>query len=236
MVMDCRNRNLIQIVLFGKRIDKEPMSKKNKRAFQRVSSGHYLARLRNKKIRMITLTSSDVAVSENYISRDVDVLIKRIRRKQPDFQYWKVNVFKNGRWHVHMLYVGKFLTKKWLSYNWNSIHNSYIVDVCFIDDSRSVASYVANQYLSNQEGEFTRMSYSQKWLFKGAVGVWKNICKAFRNCDYKKAYFNEIFGCWVYPVDIKKALKEWYSVLSRYADGLSLYPTIPAYTSLSDYG
>lgn len=235
-LIDNRNINLVQAVFYPVRVRREPMSSKSKRAFQRVSSGHYVARLQHRFLRMITLTSSDVAVSENIISRDVDVLVKRIRRIDSTFQYWKVSVFKDGRWHVHLLYKGEFLPKEWLVDNWKSIHQSYIVDICRLDDSRSVASYVSNQYLSNQEGEFTRMSYSQGWMFKGAAVVWKRVCEAWRNKDYDRAYFDVRFGCWVYPVDIKSALREWSSVLYRFVHGLPLYPVSTRGTLLSDYG
>ena len=76
-------------------------SPKEGRTYQRIASGQTLAKYQKKTLRFFTLTSANEA-DENDISRDTDVLIKRIRRKQPEFQYFKTNVYKDSRWHVHL--------------------------------------------------------------------------------------------------------------------------------------
>jgi hypothetical protein len=209
------------------------MTSKTKRSYQRISSGQYIAKLQNKKLRMATFTSKDYCTLEKF-SRDLDTFIKRWRRRDATLQYWKINVFKNGRWHCHLVYKGKYVPKKWLVYNWNSIHNAYIVDICALDDRRNVASYVANQYLSNQEGEYTSMSYSQKWLFKGAIKLWKNICDICRN--YKEKPIDH-YGYLVFPIDIKLALRKWSCILWRYIHGLPLtLPDLVLTTLDGDFG
>jgi hypothetical protein len=202
---------------------------KSKRYFQRISAGQYLAKLHKRPIRFVTLTSSDQA-KQNDISRDVDVLIKRIRRKDKTFQYWKINVLKNDRFHIHLLYTGKYITKKWLSYNWRKIHNSYIVDIKHPDNNKSVASYLITQYLADQHATYTRMSYSKRWIFPKAVQIWKNIITSVKNCYYyntiqRKYYKNRIEVKWKQIMEI--ILKIWHKVLYTKA-----YPQ----TSMDDYG
>lgn len=231
-MLDARN-NLIQTVLIPNKTLKNPMSTKNKRAYQRISSGQLLAKLRNKnRPRMVTLTSRDKCSLDEF-SKHLDTFIKRWRRHDKTLQYWKINVLKNNRWHSHIIYTGKYVPKKWLVYNWNDIHNSYIVDICALKN-RNIAGYVANQYLSNQQGEFTSMSYSQKWLFKGAVKLWKNICDMCRNYKEKPM---DYWGYLVYPIDIKLALRKWYNMLWRYVHGLPLTLTDTDMTTLDgDFG
>jgi len=204
------------------------METKNKRFFHRIASGQTLARYQKKPIRFITLTTSDKAKNKD-ISRDVGVLVKRIRRKQPKFEYCKVNT-NEGNGVIHMLYKGKYISKSWLSYNWNKIHNSYIVDIQKCYNDKSIASYLINQYLSNQRCTYTRMSYSNKWIFKGAVQTWKAILNSVKQqCYYnpvqEKFYFKkqEI----TFQEIMQTALQKWNNLL---------YHLSYSQTKLTDYG
>ena len=204
------------------------MKKKNKRFFHRITSGQTLAKYQRKEIRFFTLTTSDKAKNSD-LSRDVSVLIKRIRRKQPKFQYCKVNT-NEGNGVVHVLYKGKYIPQRWLSYNWNKIHNSYIVDIRKCDNDKSIASYLINQYLSNQKCTYTRMSYSNKWIFKGAVEKWKSILNSVK----QRCYYNSVQELWYYKRKIisfkeilETALQRWNNLLYR----LSYRQMV-----LSDYG
>ena len=190
------------------------MKTKNRRFFHRISSGQTLAKYQRKPIRFFTLTTSDEA-KYNDLSRDVSVLIKRIRRKQPNFQYWKV-ITDEGNGVAHVLYKGEYMTQKWLSYNWNKIHSSYIVDIRKCDNERSIASYLVNQYLSSQKCSYTRMSYSNKWIFKGAVKVWNDILTSVKN----RCFYNPVQEKWYYkrkPIQFKEilswALHRWNTIL-----------------------
>lgn len=167
------------------------MEIKAKRYFHRISTGQRIAKLHKKVIRFVTLTTSDIA-KQNDISRDTDVLIKRIRRKDSTFQYWKI-ITNEGNGVVHLLYTGKFITYKWLKYNWNQIHNSYIVDIKKCYNDLPIASYLINQYLSNQNCTYTRMSYSKKWMFPGAVKIWKNLILSVKNQYYYNPILNKYY-------------------------------------------
>jgi hypothetical protein len=163
------------------------------------------------------------------LPRDVDVLIKRIRRKQPEFQYCKVNT-DEGNGVIHVLYTGKYIPQRWLSYNWNKIHMSYIVDIQNCDNDKNIASYILNHYLSNQKCNYTRMSYSKKWLFPGAVTQWKRILTSQKS----KCYYNPIQEQWYYkkkPISFRfildNAIRLWNNLLY-----------LQSYTqkTLTDYG
>jgi hypothetical protein len=158
---------------------------KRKRYYHRISSGQKLALFRKKTVRFLTLTTSDRARCLD-ISRDVDVLIKRIRRRDPTFQYWKV-LTNEGNGVIHLLYTGEYLPKKWLVANWNSIHSSYIVDIRKCYNDGNIARYLMNQYLSSQNCSYTRMSMSKHWLFPGAVGRWRDIWRGVKS----RYYYNE---------------------------------------------
>jgi hypothetical protein len=202
---------------------KKPWSVKEKRCFHRISSGCKIALYQKKRLRCITLTSSDIANTENDISRDVDVLIKRIRRKYPEFEYLKVNVLKSGRWHVHMLYKGSFMPFRWLKYQWSVIHHSPIVRITEMDGSYGLVNYFARQYLASQEGEFTYMSYSQGWIFKGAISVWKRVLRSCR--DYSDTYWDFSHGgFWHFSIDLKKVLSEWNRMIYLRVLGFKVLP------------
>ena len=203
--------------------------KKVRSAYHRISSGQILARFQHRKIRFFTLTSSDDS-RYNDFSRDIDVLVKTIRRKQPNFQYCKINVFEEGRWHTHVLYKGKYIPQKWLSCKWNQIHKSPIVDIRSCDNDRSIASYLINQYLSNQNATYTRISYSTKWLYKGAIRDWRDILSRMR----KRCFFNPVQCQWYYKrkkIEFKQILRWALDLWERV-----LYQQSYTQTLLSDYG
>ena len=201
---------------------------KKKRYFHRISTGQTLARYRKKKVRFITLTTSDKGRTLD-LARDFDVLIKRIRRKDKNFQYCKITT-NEGNGVIHLLYTGKYITHKWLVWNWTDIHDSYIVDIRQVKEDKSVAIYLINQYLSNQKCSFTKMSMSKYWMFPGAVKVWKNLCEGvksryFYNCDQNKYYRKRI------EVPFKEIMGE---ILDRW-DAI-LYKTTFRQTCIMDYG
>jgi hypothetical protein len=204
------------------------METKTKRYFHRIKSGQTLANYQRKPVRFFTLTTSDDG-KHNDIARDVDVLIKRIRRKQPKFQYCKINT-DEGNGVIHVLYKGEYITQKWLSYNWNKIHDSYIVDIRKCYNDRSIAPYLINQYLSSQKCSYTRMSYSAKWIFKGAVGTWKTIL----NASMKRCFYNPVKCKWYYKreeISFKQILTWALTLWNRV-----LYNHSYKQKTLTDYG
>lgn len=161
-------------------------SAKKGRYFHRITSGLTLATYKKKRVRFMTLTTSDRGRYLD-ISRDVDVVTKRIRRKYPNFQYLRV-LTDEGNGVIHILFTGEYIPKKWIVANWNDIHESYICDISEVRDNKKMANYVVSHYLSNQKCSYTRMSWSKGWLFRGAIGKWKEICSAVKS----QYYYNEV--------------------------------------------
>jgi hypothetical protein len=154
---------------------------KTGRYFHRIKSGLLRSKILKHQVRLIDFTTSNKAFNKN-ISHSFDVMFKRMRRKDPKAQYWKVNVeMIDGRIHIHMLYDGKFITKQWLMHNWNEIHESYIVKISLVRDINKMTNYLVTQYLANQDAEKTYMSSSKNWIFPGAVAYWKSLCKQIKN-------------------------------------------------------
>lgn len=204
------------------------MEAKNKRYFHRIATGQKIARLHKRRIRFMTLTTSDEAKSLD-ISRDWDVLLKRIRRKDSSFQYCKV-LTNEGNGVIHILYTGKYLSQKWISYNWNKIHASYVVDIRECSNDRSIASYVVNQYLSNQKCTYTRMSYSKRWMFPKAVFLWKNLVR----CVKSRYHYNPIQEKY-YKNKIEVPFSEiLFRILSLWED--IIYNNIFIQQTFFDYG
>lgn len=82
------------------------------------------------------------------LSRDWDILLKRIKRKYGKVQYFKIVQFhKNGAPHLHCL-IDKFIDQNWLSDQWSEIHNSPIVDIRFMDNHHAI-NYVS-KYISKE--------------------------------------------------------------------------------------
>jgi len=203
-------------------------TQKVKRYFHRIATGQKIAQLHKRRIRFITLTTSDIG-KKNDLSRDFDVLLKRIRRKDKTFQYWKI-ITDEGNGVIHLLYTGKYLTHSWLVYNWNSIHKSYIVDIRNCDNNKLIANYLVNQYLSNQNCNYTRMSYSKKWMFPNAIKIWKNLIKSVKSRYYYNPIQNKYY---LHKIEIsfKTILKQ---ILLIWDD--ILYKTTYSQKTINDYG
>ena len=209
-------------------MERKKTTSKRGRIYHRLSSGQTLAYYRKQKLRFFTLTTSDKAKFYD-ISRDIDVLIKRIRRKQPKFQYCKINT-NEGNGVIHLLYTGKYISQKWLSYNWNDIHKSYIVDIRNCDNTLNVASYLVNHYLSNQKCSYVRMSYSKKWLFPGAIKIWQNLFQSIKNTYYYNPIQNKYYKKRI-EVPFKQILTQTLNIWNQI-----LYKQTFTQTNLEDYG
>lgn len=175
-----------------------PWNNKQKRAFQRVISGMQMAEIQNRRIRFMTLTSSNVAYDS--LNDDFRVLKARIKRLTPAkllrdgyissrqlhnlylnkplnepliFEYFKVQT-NEGNGVLHIVYKGDYIPQVWLSENWMDIHNAWDVNIKEIKyDIKRTAMYVISQYVSNQDASFVRSSWSQGWCFHGFVAKWK---------------------------------------------------------------
>ena len=148
---------------------------KQKRAFQRALSGLLRARVLGKTVRFMTLTSSPRSKYRE-INPHFQVLRKRIERNFGKFDYMKFRT-NEGHGVLHVLYVGSFIPQKWLSQNWNEIHEAYIVDIREVKDDKRMVYYLISNYLVKQS--FVRMSWSNGWVFKGFVGWWKKFVQHY---------------------------------------------------------
>lgn len=190
---------------------------KERRYMHRFLSGLEKAKLQHKFVRFGTLTSSDNATDKD-ISRDFDVLVKRIRRKSSSFDYAKVIVKKNGRNHIHFIFTGAFIAQKWLSSAWGDLHNSSIVDIRQCRNINGLARYMVTQYMSVQDCDYTRMSYSENWIFAGAIKVWKNLVDSVKNGYYYNPVSMKYFKNRIevpFSIIMKRILDLWYIILRR---------------------
>ena len=162
---------------------------KQKRGYQRLLSGLTRAKALDKTVRFMTLTSSPTS-KYRQINPHFQVLRKRIQRNFGKMDYIKFRT-NEGYGVLHILYVGPYIPQKWLSRNWNEIHDAKIVDIREVKGEKRIARYLISNYLVNQT--FVRMSWSWGWVFRGFVGWWKKFIKKYG-----------------YPLCIKK----WTSFLS----------------------
>lgn len=159
---------------------------KQKRGYHRILSGLKVARNTNTRLRFMTVTTS-FENKDTDIQDSARILIKRIKRRSPTFEYYRVKT-NEGNGVLHFLFKGAYIPQKWLSNQWNEIHKSPIVDVRNVDlGGRGVAAYLVTQYLATQDkATYTRMSWSWGWVFKGFVGRWYLIKKLYPTEAIKK--------------------------------------------------
>jgi len=155
--------------------DRTPEERRKARCFHRVISGLE----KGGPIRLITLTSSDTAA--NPIQQDFRRLIMRLRRRKLLEDYIKVvEVAEDGREHIHMAFRGSYIEQAFLSYLWQQIRASPIVDIRAVKphqrDKRRVSNYLA-KYMS--KAAYRRYSWSWGWVYKGFVAVWKQGLQLF---------------------------------------------------------
>jgi hypothetical protein len=160
----------------NKKGKKGSWSTKQRRCYQRIMSGIALAKFKNRRIRFFTLTTSDN--SKRGLQEDFRVLKMRIKRKFGAFEYLRVKT-NEGNGVIHLLYWGCYIPQRWLSTNWDNIHQSPIVDIRAIDRIRNLGAYIVTQYLCDQKTSFIRYAWSWAWVYKGFVGNWKKITREY---------------------------------------------------------
>ncbi|GAI33568.1 unnamed protein product, partial [marine sediment metagenome] len=141
-------------------------------------SGLQYARIKEVDVRFITLTSSKSGAKHS-MYRDFRVLKYRIIRRFGKFDYLKVNT-NEGYGVIHLLYKGSYIPQRWLSQNWNDIHESPVVDIRFMrGGTNGLGSYIVSQYLSDQRTSYIRYSWSWGWVYCGFVKYWKKITREY---------------------------------------------------------
>ena len=172
-------------------------SGKQKRCYSRILCGLDYAEIHGSAVRFMTLTTSRSG-SECDLQRDLQVLVKRIRRKYGKFEYLRVRT-SEGYGVLHIVYIGSFISQRWLSRVWCDIHRSPVVDIRAIRQvGKRFARYVVSQYLSSQGSRFVRYSLSFNFVYRGFVGdyyfiranfsvkVWRDVwLKALRYPNWR---------------------------------------------------
>jgi len=124
----------------------------------------------------ITLTSSES--SSIPINDGWSVLLKRIRRMYPSFQYFKMTTEEGVSGVLHILARNDvFITKQWFSDNWNDIYSAFVTwSTQLYGSPKRVLGYLMG-YLGHHE-RFT-YGFSQKWIFKGSVSTMRAIFREY---------------------------------------------------------
>jgi len=166
-------------------------SKKQKRSYHCAISGLKRCRVLGYKAFFLTLTSSP-KTNHPDLRKDWDILVKRIRKLFPKFQYVKVETFE-GYGVIHALYHHAFEDwnyrdiHTWISQAWSEIHQAPIVWNSVVGEKYSikkVSAYLC-QYMSGQRG-FFRRSTSLNWIFAGYRKKWKYLIVKY---GFRKALF-----------------------------------------------
>ncbi len=152
---------------------KSQVSRKVRRFYQRVRSGLSMAYKKHEFLAFLTLTSS--LSSGRKISYSWDILKKRIYRRFGYVEYiWVRELTKSGLEHMHIIIRGPYIPQDWLSRNWEDIHGAKVVYIEMVWDPSTIVRYMAKYMTKDMVGRF---GYSWGWIFRGASGVWRNLCR-----------------------------------------------------------
>lgn len=89
----------------------------------------------------MSLTSSPQS-DPSLVNRYFEVLVKRIRRMFPMFEYCKIRTPEGQGGLIHCVFRGPFIPQSWLSEQWNEIQCAPIVDIQALYGDRGIASYL----------------------------------------------------------------------------------------------
>jgi len=121
----------------------------------------------------LTLNSSDESIVLGIdILESFSKLVKRIRRKYGEFEYFGVVACDENeplRKHVHVICKGKFMPQVELEDMWIGVHRSIKPYIEAVDDVSAAARYIGN-YLNMQSYHVRKYIMSAGWVFRGWVG------------------------------------------------------------------
>lgn len=123
-------------------------------------------------LRFLTLNSSDESIVLGIdILESFRKLVKRIRRRYPEFEYFGVvarDETEPLREHIHVLCKGRFMPQRELEDMWIGVHRSIKPYIEAVDDVGAAPRYMGN-YLNNQSYRDKKYIMSAGWVFKGWI-------------------------------------------------------------------
>ncbi len=154
------------------------------RFWQRAKTGENILRAQRKKgwsFKFLTLTSG---YASGDISRDFDVLLKRLRRlwRVNSVPYIKVSEFnkKGDLEHLHIILYSPYIAVEKLRKMWFEVHHAYEIFIERIpeNDIDKNLGYLGKYLVKELERRF---SYSRAWVggITGISWLWKGAVKYF---------------------------------------------------------
>jgi len=138
------------------------------RFWQRLFTGAESAN----RLRFLTLNSSDESIVLGIdILKSFSKLVKRIRRKYGEFEYFGVVACDEDeplREHIHIICKGKFMPQLELEDMWIGVHRSIKPYIEAVDDVDAAARYIGS-YLNMQSYRVRKYIMSAGWVFTGWV-------------------------------------------------------------------
>jgi len=124
------------------------------------------------RLRFLTLNSSDESIVLGIdILKSFSKLVKRIRRKYGEFEYFGVVACDEDeplREHIHVICKGKFMPQLELEDMWIGVHRSIKPYIEAVDDVDAAARYIGS-YLNMQSYRVRKYIMSAGWVFPGWV-------------------------------------------------------------------
>jgi hypothetical protein len=124
------------------------------------------------RLRFLTLNSSDESIVLGIdIRKSFSKLVKRIRRKYGEFEYFGVVACDENeplREHIHVICKGKFMPQLELEDMWIDVHRSIKPYIEAVDNVDAAARYIGN-YLNTQSYYVRKYIMSAGWVFPGWV-------------------------------------------------------------------
>jgi hypothetical protein len=144
------------------------------------------------RLRFLTLNSSDESiVLEINVLKSFSKLVKRIRRKYGEFEYFGVVACDENeplREHIHVICKGEFMPQIEIEDMWIDVHRSIKPYIEAVDDVAGAARYIG-KYLHMQSYHVRKYIMSAGWVFPG----WVSWSKRFRR-NYDD-YPDQMYPC-----------------------------------------
>ena len=220
----------------GTGLRRPPLTRQQKRCFQRLKSLMHFWVSHGFQIRWVTLTTRD-SVQNKKLAYDH----KRLRQRIASVQDFKGLQFVQVRargdknptlQHLHVFWAWKgersfFIPQQWLSDEWRHIHGAWIVDIKEVrggrDDVGRVSRYFVTQYCTEQRA-MCRLSWSWWELPVGLARGWESV-KRLGRLGYLDGWRASRTAPWE---DLKKHVRTSAHVPSYHYEYLFTMPELVA--------